>query len=86
VLEHLEDPLTFLKALRRILTPGGQAFITAALNAPNADHIYLYRSPLEVADQLVAAGFYVQQYQSAFAYAPRKNSKYIPEIAAFIVG
>lgn len=86
VLEHLEDPVTFLRALRRILKPGGLGFITAALNAPNADHIYLYRSPLEVAEQLVTAGFHVQQYQSAFAYAPRKNSRYIPEISAFIVG
>ena len=35
VLEHLEDPLTFIKALRRMLKPGGRGMITAAVTAAN---------------------------------------------------
>src|SRR5207248_1720568 len=38
VLEHLEDPVAFLRTLRAALLPGGRAFITAALNAPHVDH------------------------------------------------
>jgi SAM-dependent methyltransferase len=85
VLEHLEDPLTFLKALRRMLKPGGKAFVTAALNAPNADHIYLYRTPAEALEQLQEAGFVLEQYHSGFAHAPRKPGLAVPEITAFIV-
>ncbi len=85
VLEHLEDPLSFLKALRRLLAPSGKAFITAALNAPNADHIYLYRTAEEVVRQLTEAGFHVEQYHFARAYVPRKPENPVPEIAAFIV-
>ncbi|MBF0446465.1 MAG: class I SAM-dependent methyltransferase, partial [Magnetococcales bacterium] len=47
VLEHLEDPLSFLQRLRAILRPGGKGFITAAINAAEIDHIYLYRNPVE---------------------------------------
>lgn len=85
VLEHLEDPESFLRALRKMLKPGGKAFITAALNAANADHIYLYRNPLEVADQLMRSGFGIEQYHSGMAYAPRSQNEPVPEITAFIV-
>lgn len=85
VLEHLEEPVVFLRALRRMLRPGGKAFITAALNAPNADHIYLYRSPAEVLAQLVEAGFTTEQFHSGFGHAPRRPGLTAPEITAFIV-
>jgi SAM-dependent methyltransferase len=84
VLEHLEDPVTFLKGLRAMLRPGGQAFITTALTAPNADHIYLYTVCAEVVDQLQAAGFVVEEYREERAYEPRKDEP-VPRIAAFIV-
>jgi SAM-dependent methyltransferase len=84
VLEHLEDPVTFLRGLRRLLAPTGKAFITAALNAPNEDHIYLYRNVAEVMEQLRQSGFAVEQFHSCFAYKPKRIDDPVPEIAAFV--
>ena len=84
VLEHLEDPLTFLKGLRAMLAPGGAGLISAAVTAPNEDHIYLYNSADEVRSQIEAAGFSVVAEQVDPAYAP-KASEPVPINAAFIV-
>jgi SAM-dependent methyltransferase len=86
VLEHLEDPLAFLEALRSALEPGGRAFITAALNAPNADHIYLYEQSSAVGSQLQRAGFFVEQAFEAAAHRPRQPGLPVPSVAAFVVG
>lgn len=87
VLEHLEDPVTFLRALRAMLVKDGtgRGFITAALNAPNADHIYLYRDPAQVVAQLELAGFTIEQYFFAAAYRRPGPGVPVPELAAFIV-
>jgi SAM-dependent methyltransferase len=84
VLEHLEDPLTFLKSLRTMLKPGGKAFITAAITAPNADHIYLYNNSEEALAQLKAAGFKLEQYLTSAGYTP-KHDEPVPTITAYIV-
>jgi hypothetical protein len=84
VLEHLEDPLTFLKALRKMLTFGGRGLISAAVTAPNEDHIYLYNSGSEVRAQIEAAGFSVLDSQEDRAYTP-KGSEPVPINAAFVV-
>lgn len=85
VLEHLEEPLLLLAALRAMLRRGGRAFITAAINAPHVDHIYLYRNAEEVRAQLVAAGFTVEQYFVGLAGPPRREGAPVPEVAAFVV-
>ena len=85
VLEHLEDPVTFLRALRAALAPGGKAFITAALNAAHADHIYLYRNAEEVWRHLEAAGFALEQSFVAAAFAPPEPGVPVPLAAAFVV-
>jgi SAM-dependent methyltransferase len=79
--EHMTNPMDLLCTLRRMLRPGGKAFITTALNAPNADHIYLYKSGDEVVAHLNAAGFHVEQAQFNAAYPAVKP----PQVAAFIV-
>jgi hypothetical protein len=85
VLEHLENPPAFLHALRTGLAPGGKAFITAALDAPNADHIYLYRKPEQVLEHLAGAGFTLEQSWIGAAYAPSGPGLPVPLAAAFIV-
>lgn len=85
VLEHLEDPQTFLNALSGMLRQGGHGLISAAINAPNADHIYLYRSAGEVEKQLRKAGFEIVDSTVDAAYVPRKEGDVVPVNAAFIV-
>ncbi len=84
VLEHLSDPQLFLNNLRKLLKQGGYGFITAALTAPNADHIYLYWNPEDVIKQLKLANFKVEDYIEEVAYEG-KVGEYVPTLAAFIV-
>ena len=86
LLEHLEDPIQLLVALRQLLRQGGRAFISTALNAPSPDHIYLYRDQSEVVAHIEQAGFALEQSFCAPAFAPRGQGSVAPSVAAFIVG
>ena len=83
VLEHLEDPLAFIRGLKSMLVPGGFAYIAAAITAPNEDHIYLYNNMQEVEDQLTEAGFEVLSSQEDVAY-PARHGEPVPRAGAFI--
>jgi ubiquinone/menaquinone biosynthesis C-methylase UbiE len=85
VLEHLEDPLAFLKGLNKLLEPGGLGMITAAVTAPNADHIYLYNSVDELIDQVQESGFIVLDSREDKAYEPRRQNESVPRNAIVIV-
>lgn len=84
VLEHLEDPQNFIKALYKATRPKGWGYITAAVNAAHTDHIYLYRSPDEVREQVEAAGWQIIDVQIEENY-PEKPKEYRPTIAGFFV-
>jgi 2-polyprenyl-3-methyl-5-hydroxy-6-metoxy-1,4-benzoquinol methylase len=85
VLEHLEDPVAFLTGLGQILEPGGFGMITAAVTAPNADHIYLYNSVNDVVAHIEAAGFRVIDACEDAAYQPLKPHESVPRNASVIV-
>lgn len=62
LLEHLEDPAEMLRTLRKMCN--GTAFIATAINAPNRDHVYLFRSAAEVIDLLHETGWKITSFQS----------------------
>ncbi|HEX3991094.1 MAG TPA: class I SAM-dependent methyltransferase, partial [Acetobacteraceae bacterium] len=59
VLEHVEDPAMFLRAIARRSRPDTHVFITTCVNAPAIDHISLFRTPGEVEDLIQANGLHI---------------------------
>lgn len=64
VLEHVPRPDRVLERIRAALAPGGRAFLTAAVNAPQADHVHLFRSDDEVFEMAASAGLTVGPHLS----------------------
>ena len=85
VLEHLEDPTAMLRGLRELCTADGRLFVTAALNAADADHIHLYRKPEDVVAQVEAAGLHVEHCFHAHAYAPPAPGVPVPSALAMVL-
>lgn len=85
VLEHLEDPVAFLAGLKKLTAQGGRLFVTAALNAAHADHIYLYSKPEEVVSQVEAAGLHLEHSFFSNAYAPPKPGLPVPGALAMVL-
>jgi SAM-dependent methyltransferase len=83
VLEHLENPALFCRWLHDLIRPGGQAFITAALNAGHPDHIFLIHHPIEVERMLVDAGFLVTRTQEETAPGSKPRN-FTPSLAGFL--
>lgn len=83
VLEHLENPGEFCRWLFDMIRPGGQAFITAALNAGHSDHIFLIRHPVEVEKMLIDAGFQITRIQEETAPGSKPRNL-TPSLAGFL--
>jgi len=54
LLEHVDDPLSYLEGVHRVLEPGGTCLATFALRMPQPDHVYLFDS-VSAARRLVRA-------------------------------
>lgn len=57
VLEHVEQPLAFLKQLFELANDDAHVFITTCINAPAIDHIYLYPDIESLNAQINESGF-----------------------------
>lgn len=60
VLEHVENPINFLKKIRSLVSRHSYIFITTCINSPAIDHIYLYTSEEELRDQISTAGLSIK--------------------------
>jgi 2-polyprenyl-3-methyl-5-hydroxy-6-metoxy-1,4-benzoquinol methylase len=67
VLEHVERPQDLLSKIRRLLAPGGRAYITTPANAPMLDHIYLFRNAREIREMFTQCGFTIEREVSEYA-------------------
>jgi 2-polyprenyl-3-methyl-5-hydroxy-6-metoxy-1,4-benzoquinol methylase len=56
VLEHVENPVDFLKKASNLITEEGYIFMTTCSNAPAIDHIYHFHNSQEIRDLIEKAG------------------------------
>jgi 2-polyprenyl-3-methyl-5-hydroxy-6-metoxy-1,4-benzoquinol methylase len=56
IIEHLEDPMAFLKKISGLLSPDGTIYLTTPVNAPMIDHIYLFKNVQEIRQLITSAG------------------------------
>jgi 2-polyprenyl-3-methyl-5-hydroxy-6-metoxy-1,4-benzoquinol methylase len=57
VLEHMEQPMEAMRALRKLLGPNGTLYVHVPLNSPAPDHLFLLRSMEEFEAFVAASGF-----------------------------
>jgi 2-polyprenyl-3-methyl-5-hydroxy-6-metoxy-1,4-benzoquinol methylase len=61
VLEHVEEPLLFLKKISSLVVDSSFIFVTTCIDAPAVDHIYHYSSFAQIEDHVNQAGLSVQK-------------------------
>ncbi len=61
VLEHVEEPLVFLRKIRDLAADDAFIFITTPINAPAVDHIYLFDSYESIEALVEQAGLSVRE-------------------------
>ena len=63
VLEHVEEPLKFLRQIAKCSTEKTKSYVTTVVDAPTPDHIYHFRSPEEIFNMAESAGFKILEYK-----------------------
>jgi 2-polyprenyl-3-methyl-5-hydroxy-6-metoxy-1,4-benzoquinol methylase len=88
VCEHLEQPGEALRALRRVMAPGGRIFVNMPINAAAIDHIYLLTTPEEVVDMVQQAGFEIEitSFAPAAGYSLEEARKSKISISVGVIG
>ena len=64
VLEHVNDPLGFLKRARSLINDNGRIFMSTCTNAPALDHIYHFHNTTEIRDLIHEAGLCILSEES----------------------
>ncbi|HEC1793161.1 class I SAM-dependent methyltransferase [Campylobacter lari] len=87
VLEHVEQPLEFLKRAKDLLSDEGEIFATIPINAPAIDHIYLFTHPTEIFEMAKKADLKIKQYECFMAndYSLEKALKFKNAITMAVV-
>ena len=89
VLEHVEHPSLLLRNLHNCLKQGGHAFVSVPINAPEKDHICLFRSIEEVVNLMEQSGVSVLD-QRAFCTKNKTLKQAIKQkdaiLTAFVLG
>ncbi|MFZ6024737.1 MAG: class I SAM-dependent methyltransferase [Bacteroidota bacterium] len=57
VLEHVENPYAFLRKIYDLVNSESFVYITTCANAPEIDHLYLFKNASEVIELVQSAGF-----------------------------
>ena len=80
LLEHVENPSAYLTGVQQALKTGGSATISFALNLPQLDHVYLFRSIGEARTLLKQSGFALLNdgYYPLSFFKPTDNIKKKP--------
>jgi 2-polyprenyl-3-methyl-5-hydroxy-6-metoxy-1,4-benzoquinol methylase len=61
VLEHLEEPVRALQAIRAVMRPSARLYLNVPINSPAPDHLFLLRSPEEVVALVKDQGFSIER-------------------------
>lgn len=85
MLEHLENPGDFLKGLAPALRPGALAYISLALTASQADHIYEFKRESEAILLAEEAGFELLDCKVARPKRLMPGAKFVPRVQAMIL-
>jgi 2-polyprenyl-3-methyl-5-hydroxy-6-metoxy-1,4-benzoquinol methylase len=85
MLEHLERPGEFLARFAPSIKSGATAFVTLALTAGQADHIYEFKDESEAIVIAERAGFELLECRAARPQRGLPNARYVPRVQAMIL-
>lgn len=85
MLEHLEQPGTFLAGFAPALKPGATAFVTLALTAAQTDHIYEFKHESEAIVMAEEAGFELLECRVARPKRLMPNARFVPRVQAMLL-
>jgi 2-polyprenyl-3-methyl-5-hydroxy-6-metoxy-1,4-benzoquinol methylase len=85
LLEHLDQPRLLIEAVARQLSPGGLAFVTAAITAAAADHVHEFKDADEVF--VLLEGTALKLVDSLLVSPPiiRPGTTRIPRVLAMVL-
>jgi 2-polyprenyl-3-methyl-5-hydroxy-6-metoxy-1,4-benzoquinol methylase len=79
VLEHVEDPARFLAKIRELAADNAHIFVTTCANAPQKDHIFLFRTLEEIIELIKSQGLKVVS-QKAVPYEGKTLEQCVKQV------